>query len=275
MLKLICKEGAVKIIIEESLTINIFIIYCILRFTATLTRQKGKYLFLSSLFGGFVACAYPILNISNLVKYILLFCVISLITLTSFKYTNFKKFLTDYLIILLSTFCLGGTCLALQNAVGSYPLYIVALVGGGLFILLAIITRFVRHNNNLKNFTFKLTLKDGDKVVEEEGYLDSGNVLYDNLTNKPIVLVNFEVFQKFYSDVSYFNARLQKINFSSIKNAHYIKINGIGKGTSMLVFTVDELMIEDKYFKNVSLGLSFSGFEKSFGKNILLHCDYV
>jgi len=55
-----------------------------------------------------------------------------------------------------------------------------------------------------------------------------------------------------------------------------MKINGIGKGTNMLIFTIDELTLEgqEKSFKNVSLGLSFSGFEKSFGKKVLLHCDY-
>lgn len=264
-----------KVVIEESLTINIFVIYCILRFTAVFTKQKGRYLFLSSLFGAFIACAYPLLYLPQFVKYLMLFCTISLITLTSFKYQNFKKFLIDYSIILLSTFCLGGACLALQTAVGAFPVFIVAIVGGVLFITLAIVTKIVNHNNALKKFTYKLVIKDGGNVVEEEGYLDSGNVLYDSITKKPIVLVNFEVFKKIYQDVSYFNARLQNLNSSSIKNGHYIKINSVGRGTSMLVFTVDELVLEEKYYKNVSLGLSFSGFEKSFGKNVLLHCDYV
>ena len=44
----------------------------------------------------------------------------------------------------------------------------------------------------------------------------------------------------------------------------------------MLIFTVDQIQIsgDEREFKNVSLGLSFSGFEKSFGKNVLLHCDF-
>ena len=264
-----------KIIIEETITINFFIIYCILRFTSFFTKQKGKFYLLSAFYGALISCAYPIFNINGILKYLVLICLLSLITVTSFEYKNFKKFLIDITIITLSTFLLGGVCLALQNAVGAFPVFIVAIIGLGLFTLLCLITKIVRHNNNLKNFTYKLKFVDGDNIVEEEGYLDSGNVLYDNITNKPIVLVNFEVFQKFYKDISYINARLQNINSSSIKNGHYIKINGIGKGTSMLVFTIDELILEDKYYKNVSLGLSFSGFEKSFGKNVLLHFDYA
>lgn len=275
MIKCICKGGVVKIIVEESLAINFFIIYSILRFTALLTRQKVRFTILSSLFGSSVACAYPIFNINGIIKYLLLFFSLCLIAVTSFEYKNLKKYLLDFMIILLSTFCLGGACLALQTAVGSFPIFIVALIGIGLFLMLAIITKAIRRNNNNKKFSFRLTLKDGEKVVEEEGYLDSGNVLYDNITGKPIVLVNFDVFHKFYNDIPYLDARLKKIDSSSIKNAHYIKINSIGQGTSMLVFTIDELSIDGKYFKNVSLGLSFSGFEKSFGKNILLHCDFA
>lgn len=264
-----------KIIIEESLTINFFIIFCILRFTALLTRQKGRFIILSSLFGASVACAYPIFNIDGIVKYLLLFFSLCLITITSFEYMGFKKYLLIFMIILLSTFCLGGACLALETAVGSYPLFIAAIIGIVLLGVVGLVTKALRRNNNNKKFTFKLTLKDGGNVVEEEGYLDSGNVLYDSITGKPIVLVNFDVFHKFYNDISYLDARLKKINSSSIKNAHYIKINSIGQGTSMLVFTIDELLIDGKFFKNVSLGLSFSGFEKSFGKNILLHCDFA
>lgn len=263
-----------KIVLEESLAINIFVIYSILRWTSFLTRQKGRFLFLSALCGAVIACAYPAFTQNKILIVVLLLATISLVTLLSFKYKNFKKFSIDYIIVVFSTFCLGGSCLALENVVGSYPLFIVALVGGAVFIILAVATKAIRHSNAIKNFTYKLVLKDGDKVVEEEGYLDSGNVLYDSITNKPIVLVTFDVFQKFYSDVSYFSARLQKVS-SSIKNGHYIKINGIGSGTNMLVWTIDEMILEDKYFKNVSLGLSFSGFEKSFGKKVLLHCDYV
>lgn len=263
-----------KVIIEESLFINFFIIFCILKLTAFITHQKIKLIYLNSLFGALIALISPIIN-NLLIKYLLLFFTISLINISSFNFINLKRLFINYLIILIFTFTLGGGCLALENMVGKYPLFIVSVVGLVLSLLIGLVIKFINHNNSLKKFTYKIVFKDGEKVVEEEGYLDSGNVLYDNITNKPIVLVTFDVFSKFYSNVSYFDAVLKNIDSSSIKNAHYIKINSIGKGTSMLVFSVDELSIEDRYYKNVSLGLSFSGFEKSFGKNVLLHCDYV
>ena len=117
---------------------------------------------------------------------------------------------------------------------------------------------------------------DGDKVIKEEGYLDSGNVLYDTITKKPIVLVTYDVFHKFYEDVSLMSLITKDVSSCSIKNGHYIKINSVGKGTIILIFTVDQLKVEgdERMYKNVALGVSFSGFEKSFGKNVLLHCDF-
>lgn len=264
-----------KIVIEETLLVNFFVILCILKFTTFLTRQKVRLSFLSSLFGAVIGLIYPLFNVDGVLKYAVLFATLSLITLIAFPYSTFKKFCLDFTLLLLATFMLGGACLALAEAVGRFPVFVVAVVGIFVFTILGIVTKIVRRRNNNKKFTYKITFVDDKKVIEEEGYLDSGNVLYDSITNKPIVLVNFDVFSKFYRDVSYLDARLKNIKESSIKNAHYININGIGKGTSMLVFTIDQLILENKYYKNVSLGLSFSGFEKSFGKNVLLHCDFV
>ena len=109
-------------------------------------------------------------------------------------------------------------------------------------------------------------------MIYEEGYLDSGNVLYDTITKKPIILVTFDVFNKLYQNINYINALTKNFDKSIIKDGHFIKINGVGSGTSILVFTIDEMLINnDKSFKDVAVGLSFSSFDKSFGKKILLN----
>ena len=53
-------------------------------------------------------------------------------------------------------------------------------------------------------------------------------------------------------------------------------ISSVGGKGKILVFSVDEVKVgEDKVFKDVMLGLSFSGFEKSFGKNVLLNYEMI
>ena len=130
--------------------------------------------------------------------------------------------------------------------------------------------------NHIHSFTYNLVFKHEGIEVREEGFLDSGNMLYDSVTKEPIILINYNVFHKLFSNISYLSLLTRRFDNSSIKNAHYIKINTVGAGTNLLIFTIDELKVGDeKSFKNVSVGLSFSGFEKSFGKNVLLHYEYV
>ena len=163
-----------------------------------------------------------------------------------------------------------------KNLIGSFPLFIVALVGVVIYWICAIINKIVFRQERRKGFVYKVKIKDKDVLLEEEGYLDSGNVLYDGISNKPIILINFDVFHRIYSQISLSKFLTKDYNLSSIKNGHYIKINTVGKGTTMLVFSVDEVVVgDDKSFSNAMLGLSFSGFDKSFGKSILLHCDMV
>ena len=121
-----------------------------------------------------------------------------------------------------------------------------------------------------------MILKDNENVIYEEGFLDSGNMLYDSITKKPIILITYDVFNKFYQNINYINAVTKNFDKSKVKDGHFVKINSIGSGTSILVFTIDEMQLGNgKTFKDVSVGLSFSGFDKSFGKKILLHSAMI
>ena len=124
----------------------------------------------------------------------------------------------------------------------------------------------------IDKFTFAVTFIDNGKTFYEEGYLDSGNVLFDSITKKPIILVTFDVFHKFYSNINYINAYTKNYDKSLIKDGHFVQIKGVGSNSSILVFRVDEVHVgNDRHYKDVALGLSFSGFDKSFGKRVLLN----
>lgn len=263
-----------KIVLEETIIIGLFLNFLILKTTSFMTC-KARLKFLSSLVGVVISLVAPLYKLHAVLKIVVLVFTSIIMVLISFKYNGFKNFVLILSIFFLSTFLYGGACFAVNELVGSFPLFVVALIGIATYALYSCAYRIVSHRNRMKNFVYKLKIRDGEKMIEEEGYLDSGNVLYDTITKSPIVLVNFDVFSKLYKDIPYLALITKKINSSSIKNGHYIKINSIGRGTSLLVFTVDEMNVEDKCYKNVSLGLSFSGFERSLGTNILLHCDYA
>ncbi len=265
-----------KIVIEQSLAINIFLNLLILKMVSRIMRRKTRLSFLSGIIGAILALIEPIWNIQPLLKICLMICTSFIMILISFKYISLKEFMLSLSLFMLATFLFGGACQVVNQTFGNFPLFIVAIIALVIFALVNIITKFVNHHRRMSKFTYNLTFIDGDKVIREEGYLDSGNVLYDTITKKPVVLITYDVFRKFYDNISLVSLVTKEFNSSSIKNGHYIKINSVGKGTSILIFTVDQLKVEgdERMYKNVSLGVSFSGFEKSFGKNVLLHCDF-
>ncbi len=265
-----------EIVIEETLAINIFLNLLILKIVSKVVRKKSRLLILSSLIGGVIALIEPLWGLNPVLKICLLICLSFIMILISFSYTSFKDFLVCIALFIFATFLFGGGAMAVGQIFGTFPLFVVAIIGLVIFVLVNIVLKIINHHKRMQKFTYNLTFIDGDKVIKEEGYLDSGNVLYDTITKKPIVLVTYDVFHKFYEDVSLMSLITKDVSSCSIKNGHYIKINSVGKGTSILIFTVDQLKVEgdERMYKNVALGVSFSGFEKSFGKNVLLHCDF-
>ena len=265
-----------KNIIEISLFINLFINSFIINLTALFLRKNIKYWILSSFFGAVIAVIFPLFSLSIFCKIILGVSVASIIICISFKMKSFKEFLYILFTFVFATFLFGGGCYALENLIGEINMMIVCLCCSVIFLTAKVILKINIKSNIIKNFTYSVRLKDGEKIIDEEGFLDSGNMLYDNITQKPVILITYEVFHKLYENISLLEVITKSFDEKLVKNGHYIKIKGIGSGTSIFTFTIDEMLIgESKMTKNVMLGVSFSGFEKSFGKNILLHSEVI
>ena len=265
-----------EVVVEETLFVGVTLNFFILKLTSTVFREKGKVLPISALVGEIVSLFSPLFQIHLALK-ILLGCLTCLLMLCiSFKFRSAKHFFALLGVFLLFTFVFGGASEALRSLIGSFPLFLIAIVGLVVYIVCNCVYKFVFRRSRIDSFVYKVKIKDKNLEVEEEGYLDSGNVLYDAVSGQPIMLITFDVFQKIYSNISLSNFITKRYDLSSIKNGHYIKINSVGKGGNMLVFSVDEVVVgKDKSYSNAMLGLSFSGFEKSFGKKILIHCDMV
>ncbi len=266
-----------RIEIELSLIINIFLNSLILNLSAAVLKERARLFVLWAALGAIIAIISPLFALPFYSKILLEVFTCFLLSSLTFKFTSWKRFFVICAVVTLITFLFGGASYALQSAIGQFPLFVVAIVGAVIYTIAKMILLHQQRRNKIDNFSFKVIIKDGGKVLQEEAFLDTGNMLYDTITKKPIMLVTFDVFHKLYSNISFLSAFTKKTENCSIKNGHYIKINSIGSGTSMLVFTIDELLVgeEEKSFKNVAIGLSFSGFDKSFGKKILLHSELV
>ena len=265
--------------IELSLFVNLVLNSFILFLTGYFFKEKPKLWFLSSLIGAGIAIVMPGLYLPSYAKILaqvfLSFVMVSL----SFDVKPLKKFVYSYITFLAMTFLFGGGCYALSSTFGTLPLVGVVAVGIVVFLSFKAVVFYRNRQNIIENFSFKVKITENGKEVEEEGFLDSGNLLYDPVTKKPVILINFDIFSKLYENIDYLNALLKKIDLSQLENAHYIKLSTVASGRQILVFSVGSLELVGqglkKSFPHAMLGLSFSGFEKAFGKKILLHGELL
>lgn len=261
-----------KIIVEETLLISLILNSFIIKLTALFLKERARLWLLSSLILSAISIILPAFQINAILKIFVIVLACNVLVCISFKFSSFKRYCLLLCAIMVNTFIFGGGCYAVQSVVGTFPLFCIAIISAFLYFITKILINYQQKLDKIKRFTYNVMLKDGDKVIYEEGYLDSGNVLYDTVTKKPIILVTYEVFNKIYQNINYINALTKNIDKSTVKDGHYIKINGVGSGTSILVFTIDEMLINnEKSYKDVAVGLSFSSFDKSFGKKILLN----
>lgn len=264
--------------IEYILIENFIIDYFILSCTAKLLKIKKSAICFGSLIGCLIAVLCPLFNLSIWSSLLIKIFSSFLLTLICFYDKRIRQLFLNYIVFLLMTFVFGGAIEGLKQLIGSVNLEIVLLASFILFIVLKVIIKLLNKKRVVDNFSAEVCIVDGDKRVEERGYYDSGNLLYDPITSQPICLITHEVFCKLYGG-DIVNIFLNKIDEKKLKNGHYINVNSAVKNGKMLVFSVDEIIVRDEYeekkYKNICLGLTFSNFEKAMHSEVLLHSSQL
>lgn len=266
-----------EIVIEFTLLLNFLLNFFIIKITALFLKEKARFVWLASTLGAGISLIAPLCHLNLICNLLVTIFTAALIVSISFSFKRLKKFVFIYASFLGSTFLFGGGCYAATQGFGQLPLIAAGLVGFAIYICAGSVLKARNKRRVIENFSFKVRLSIDGKQVEEEGFLDSGNVLYDPVTGKPIVLITYDIFSKFFHE-DYLNAYMKKIDASKFKCGHYVKINTVASGTSILVFDADKLEVlgaQARTYNDISLGLSFSGFDNSLGRKILLHSELV
>lgn len=262
----------IEYVFIENFIINYFILTC----TSLLVKEKIRFCWLISLFGSGIALILPLFNLAMWASLLIkIFSGVLLISL-AFKFKNIKKFMLIYGVFVIFTFVFGGGVLAVQELLGQISMLIIISTCFVVYLMLMGIIKIINKRKVVDNFRTKVRIIDGEKSVEECGYLDSGNLLYDPVSSKPIALITHEVFSKLYGG-DFISMFLKKVDEKKLKYGHYISVNSAVKGGKMLVFMVDKIFVgeENREFDNVFLGLSFSGFDKAMHSGVLLHSSQV
>ena len=181
----------------------------------------------------------------------------------SFGYKDKKYFFYNVVTLYLFSFLLGGI-LYFLNVEFSYKQIGIIFINKGLsipFIFLVIISSivlylYIRNQKNIlkdvSNFK-KVDLYYKNKIYHLNGYLDSGNKLFDPYKNRPISI--------WYKE---------DIEFDKVL---YVPYQTIGKKGVIPCIIVDKIVIDKISYLNPLIGISRDSFFID-GMDIILHSNY-
>ena len=264
-----------EIVIEYAFVVNMVMNYFIIKSCAKLFKVKPKWWFVSCLFASIMAIVMPLFNFPILVQILATVLVGIIMTSISFPVKTFKDFFFYGFGLIFLTFVFGGACYMITGWFGSLSTFIVCLASAFVYMFASILFGKLSKKRVIDSFTCSVQIKCKDKVVEEIGYFDTGNVLYDPITTAPIVLISKQVFEKIVGE-DYLYYLLKKEKAKKLPYGHFVNVGSAISCGEMLVFMADRLTISEKgqhakIFKNTLLGLSMADFSKNLNSGVLLH----
>lgn len=233
-----------KIYVDLVLILNFLIdLLLLMSVKIILRRRTTVFRLILSSFIGSLTILLLFLNLNTLI-FKLIISIIMLIV--GFEFRDIRFFIKNFICFYLISIILGGFMYYL-NLEFSYKNIGLIFINKGLsinfiFILLIspiIIFIYIKQNLNLKNnynnyYKLKVYFED-DKVKEYIGYLDTGNKLKDPYKNRPIILIN-----DFKNDYKKILVPCKTVNSFDLLEC----------------FKVKKIFINNKYIKNVLIGIS-------------------
>ena len=186
---------------------NIILNYIILLSTAIISKSKiiMNRILISSTIGGVYAILNYVSEKSGFVNIILKIVISIIMVKVAFKEFEVKKILKQVIFFYLTSFTFGGIAFMLlyfvnpQNIimngtyfVGTYPLKITVLAGGVGFIIITIVTQYIKNKITEKTMIYDLEIFFDGRTKKIKSMLDTGNLLKEPITNADVIIVEKE-----------------------------------------------------------------------------------
>lgn len=259
------------IYIDVVLIENLFMNYIILFATGYILKMKRRYLnlFISAMIGG----VYSILAYMRVLELYSNFFMKIILSITmiyiAYSPKNIKEMLKVLLFFYLISFVFGGCAFAFlyfikpqeilyRNGVfvGTYPIKITILGAMIGFIVVHIAFYIIKTKINKKNIFCDLTIFIQKDEIELKALIDTGNMLKDPITNRPVIVVEKKSLQGIIPNEILNNLESilggdtrKKIyseeNINYISKFRVIPFKSLGKENGLLLgFKVDKITIK-------------------------------
>jgi len=276
----------VDVIFFENLVIN----YIILYLTKIFSRQNtsATKLFLGSFIGSFYVILF-FFNISFILQSIILKIILSIvIILVCFAPLSAKKFFRILSLFYLISFIFGGASFALLYLF-NYNIKIIFLALIVSVILIYINWGSVTKISRNKKLIYQIDIEIFNKHAQVKAFLDTGNNLFDPLSNSLVAIVEFsalcDILPKEFENIFREGEKdnIEKI-YENIENRNWINrirlipFMSIGKEKGILIgFKPDKFIINDfkKEIKDIIIGIYGSKLNKEGDYSALIGPEFL
>lgn len=255
--------------------LNFLINLIVTKTTSFLVKEKGRLFLLASFFAAELSVYKLVVPLDKVGQIICQIGLVAIFSCICFEFVTFKKFLQIFASYFVSFLLYGGLGFVFCFFFQIESVVLIFATAIGLCFAVGAILKHSRRRKMVGDFCFQTKLKTQTNCLECKAFLDTGNFLFDPLTNKPVSLVNFKVLANLFKGISLEDVLLKTDKLKCIKNAHYIPFKTLNGKDKILVFEVDEVFLNGKTVKNVMFGLCLNNFNSSFGSDIILHNDFA
>lgn len=172
--------------VEYVLIDNFVIDYMLLKaafFTAGGKPKKRRLVF-CALFGAVFALLYPLMEIHPVILAAVKILAGAFMTLCADKFDSVKKYVIVSALFLTYTFVLGGAITGVYSVLGLNPsseisIAVMALPAYALIKTAYSVIRFIYRRKDVAALTYEIEISLAGKTIKAQGFLDTGNGLYD------------------------------------------------------------------------------------------------
>ena len=252
--------------IEYVIIDNLVIDYLLLKATFAITTITvlRRRLFFCAFLGAAIALIYPLIESHQLILTSVKILSGCLIVLLAAKYNSIKSYFINLIVFVSLTFLTGGAIIGGFNVLGlNYSSeYSVALIFIPAYLLIrgaTQVVKFIYKRKNIAAFLYKTELVLGGKSITVNGFMDTGNGLYDG--DSPVVICKSSVFNKLL-DGSNLKLKIKKIRINTLNGEKYYPTVKLDK---IKIYILDKVNI----YNNVSLSIVKG--EVGEGYDLILH----
>lgn len=236
-----------KIYLDLVMILNFSIDFLLLMSVSIILKRRTSInkLLIGAFVGG-LSILFLFININSIMLFIYKIIISILMVIITFKYINIKYTLINLLYLYISSIILGGFLYFLNLEFSLKHIGIVFINKGlsinFIFLLITspiILYIYIKQTKKLRykyNNYYNIEIYINKVKYNYIGYMDTGNLLRDELTLKPVILID-----------------KRKVLFD-IVNFRLIPYTSVNNGL-LKIIKIDKLVFENKVYKNILLGI--------------------